>query len=485
MNAQAQPRGGFISRQVALGFLAVSVVAVVMCAMLLSIIDDVSDLVAGMRHDETSIQQGLDLATSVRDLALEMERAMSEGASASLDGYDASRRQALASIAALESRLPKAEHHRLSDLARHIEQLHGGFGALRAAQVAGEDVSVRRLALIERTRTAGLLGDALARAASHQMMHAHVQATDSTRLGLIIGVLCIALVLCLSVVFTLRLRRVVVQPLLTLGQAARLVGQGDFSSRVGLEGRGELADLGQAFDAMADELARREKSILQSERMAAIGQLAAGIAHELNNPIGIIRGYLKTMSPEEDAEMLREELAILDEEAGHCQRIAHDLLAYARADQLDIAPVAMGAMLAEVARRFVESDASRGVSVEVEVESGIAMADHDRVRQVVLNLLTNAAQASQEGAAIELKGEVRADHYAFEVRDRGPGVAVEDRPRVFEPFFTRRRDGSGLGLAVCEGIIKGHRGQISLRPNGDRGTIFEVRLPTQVEESAT
>jgi signal transduction histidine kinase len=316
------------------------------------------------------------------------------------------------------------------------------------------------------------------------MTHAHVLATDATHLGLVGGGVCVLLVLGLSFGFTLRLRRAVLSPLRELSEAARRIGRGELDIRVGDVGRGELLELSHAFDRMANELRAREARLVQSERMAAIGQLAAGVAHELNNPIGIIRGYLKTMTPDADPETLREELAILDEEAAQCQRIAEDLLAYARTSELTLTSLELRPFLEETVRRFRESPAGHRVTLDVDVQEARLEADAPRLRQVVLNLLTNAAQACPEGARTLLRGRPEGEMCVIEVDDEGPGIAVADRARVFEPFYSKRPGGTGLGLAVCAGIVEAHHGAIRVEDKDGPGALFQLRLPlTQAEAS--
>lgn len=477
----------FIAQQMAFGFGAVSVVAVGMCAMLLSIIYDVSGLVESMRHDETSIRQGLSLATSVRELSIHIAHTVIEADNSHLDHYEDFRDRVGTQIQRLSSRVPAEERFRLEALGGKTQRMHDLLmeSALPAARRGGLE-EVRRVHRKIETlgKEAAEHADALAHVTTSQMAHAHVLATNSTRLGLLGGGLCAALIVILSVGFTLRLRAVVLKPLLTLTRAARRFGSGSFEERVGRAGKGELAALGDAFDHMADELARREARVVQSERMAAIGQLAAGVAHELNNPIGIIRGYLKTMSPEEDSETLRDELAILDEEAGHCQRIADDLLSYARTGELSIDRVPMTEFLHETAKRFRSGNGSSGAHVEVSATDVIIEADGARLRQVVLNLLANADQASPPNAVVLLRGQLAGDQYQIEVEDAGPGVAPEDRTQIFEPFFSKRRGGSGLGLAVCQGIVRAHGGTIGVVEERAPGTVVRVNLPEKHTRSS-
>ena len=474
----------FIGRQLAFGFGSVSIVAIAMCAMLVFVIQEVAGLVESMRHDESSIRQGMELSTGVRELSIYIARTVIEGDESQLDRYAQARDQVRSRIQSLAARIRPDERSQLESLAATTQRMHELLigSALPAVQHHDRDAARDAHRELERLgEAAARKADVLAAATTRQMAHAHDHATRSTHFGLLGGGLCALFIVALSVAFTLRLRSVVLRPLELLTDAALRYGRGDFAFRVGEVGKGELAAVGDAFSRMADELARREARLLHNERMAAIGQLAAGIAHELNNPIGIIRGYLKTMSPDEDAETLSEELSILDEEAGHCQRIADDLLSYARADQLSFEPIYMRTFLRETARRYgVAVDAA---PVEVQAEEAVVEADSARLRQVVLNLLNNAGQASPKGEPVTIFGSVRGGAYQLEVVDSGPGVSPVDAQRVFEPFFSKKKGGSGLGLAVCQGIVQAHGGTIEVagapgNPDGPRvGAVFRLQLP--------
>jgi signal transduction histidine kinase len=229
---------------------------------------------------------------------------------------------------------------------------------------------------------------------------------------------------------------------------------------------------------MAEELQAREARLIETERMAAIGQLAAGVAHEINNPIQVIRGYLKTMGPDTPPEVLGEELNILDEEASACQRIAEDLVAFARAPELRRDEIDMERLLCESVRRFGETSEGSDQPVHLTAERGHALADGGRLRQVIRNLLVNAACFSKTDQPIEVIGRPwEVDGYEVSVSDMGPGIPPEDRSKIFEPFFTTRAGGSGLGLSVCMSIVRAHGGTISVDNNSPGGATFRVRIP--------
>jgi signal transduction histidine kinase len=287
------------------------------------------------------------------------------------------------------------------------------------------------------------------------------------------------LVVLLSVLYTARLRRSLLTPLASLVSAAGRFGQGEFSTRVGRIGEGELQAVADACDHMAVELQAREQRLLATERMAVIGQFAAGIAHELNNPIGVIRGYLKTMQPTQPADMLREELQILDEEAAACQRIAEDLLAFAAPRGLELELMQVDVLLRTAVQRFVDSGEARGHEISVASSRSELLADAGRLRQVIFNLLRNAVQASPAGSTIEVGGDIAPDEkfYILSVADGGPGVPDDDKLRIFEPFFSKHNGGSGLGLAVCHGIVAAHGGRITVEDRSGPGAVLRVYLP--------
>lgn len=473
----------FIARQLALGFGSVAVVSILMCAMLVAVIHDVAGTVDEMRHDETSIREGRQLATSVRELSIHVAHTIIDGDGSHVDHYGEWQSRVASHIERLAPSVPAAEQGRLDSLraaTTAIDELLRA-SALPAAR-AGNTTEVRRIhhELEALGEAAAEDADVIAQSVASHMAHAHDRATDTTQLGLLGGGLCVLLVLALAIGFTARLRASVLKPLIVLTDGARRVGGGDFKTRVGNVGPGELGTVGVAFDTMADELLARESRLVRQERMAAIGQLAAGVAHELNNPIGIIRGYLKTMVPDGDVEVLGEELAILDEEAAQCQRIAHDLLSYARAGELDIEPVDMVELLNSAKARFSEMPAGENRSVEVEADECTLGLDSGRFGQVLLNLLSNAAEASPPEAPIFLVGTTSPGSYSVEVRDAGIGIEKSARERIFEPFFSKRRGGTGLGLAVCLGIVRAHDGTIQVADTlSGVGTVIQVILPTK------
>ena len=476
-----------IARRLAVSFALVSIVAVAMCGMLIALIGQVSGLVAHMQTNETAIRESLVFATSMREQYIHQAHWIIEQDPHHLEHYEEWVEGVQLGGRALEALVPERERWRVAQVledSRALDELFKDF--IVPAVNRGDRTSVVKYhkQADELSQRATKQADFIARSVEQRMAMDHTSATLLTRAGLLTGATCVFLVLSLSVVFTVRLRRAVLNPLEVLSSAARRFGSGDFGSRVGPVGEGELRAVATAFDRMAEELEAREQRLIESERMAAIGQLAAGVDHEVNNPIQVIRGYLKTMTPDAPPNVLEEELRILDEEASACQRIAEDLVAFARAPELHRDQVEMERLLSESVRRFGETPGGSSQSVHLTAEPGEALADAGRLRQVIRNLLVNAAHFSEPDEPIEVTGRRAGEQgYEISISDTGPGIAPEDRGRIFEPFFTKRSGGSGLGLAVCMGIVRAHGGTISVENNPDRGATFRVRIPDSTIDS--
>ncbi len=482
MNSDTHKPRNVIARRLVVGFGSVSIVAVAMGALLISLIGQVSSMVSDMRGDEAIIKESLTLALAVREQYMHQAHWLIERDDEHLEHSNESLEHIMRGVDVLRPLLAPSKHNRLDAVASDCQLLEALFrDIIRPAAKRGD------MALVARehhhaqqvSQRAGEHADAIARAGEMKMASSHVLATQATRLGLLGGISCIVLVLALSAWHTVRLRQLVLKPLTVLAQAARRFGTGDFGLRLGTTGDGELQAVAEAFDRMAEELEVRERRVVSSERMAAVGQLAAGVAHEINNPIGIIRGYLKTMGPETTPASFQEELAILDEEAAACQRIAEDLVEFSRTPRLRLESAEMKSLLQETTRRFQESQDCQTAKVRVLAEPGDVFVDTGRIRQVLLNLLINAVQASTPKSEVIVVGRV-VDNEGYEVSisDRGSGVAPEDKARVFEPFFGKRKGGSGLGLAVCQGIVRAHGGTIDLENREGGGTTFRFLIPS-------
>jgi two-component system NtrC family sensor kinase len=326
------------------------------------------------------------------------------------------------------------------------------------------------------------------------------------------GLLYLAgLALLLVAVLWLGLRALVIRPIGRLAEATRAVAAGDFSQRVPEGRRDELGDLAAAFNRMVDELrARREEveelnrtleekvrqrteqvreaqdRLVHAEKMASIGTLAGGVAHEFNNLIGGILGSAGAALESGDPAETRESLEMIAKTARRATLITQNLLRFSRRSPGVRRGVALGAVLEECLALLEPDVAKRGVRVERRIGPVREVtADPDELHQVFLNLMVNALQAMERGGVLTVA--LRADGGAVvaEVRDTGPGIPAEDLKRVFEPFFTTKgppgggnAGGTGLGLFVAYGIVERHGGELRLESRVGEGTTAIVRLPS-------
>jgi signal transduction histidine kinase/iron only hydrogenase large subunit-like protein len=233
------------------------------------------------------------------------------------------------------------------------------------------------------------------------------------------------------------------------------------------------------------ELAETREALLHSERLASMGQLAAGIAHELNNPLGVVLMYSHLLKDEKgEDEKLQEDLSMITEQADRCKKIVAGLLHFARQNKVELTSVDVRDL---VDRALKGNVAPAGVTVEVThaIERDEAMLDRDQMVQVLTNLIGNAYAAMANGGTLSINTSNTEGQLKIRVSDTGTGMSKSILDKVFEPFFTTKEVGmgTGLGLAVTYGIVKMHSGDISVASNDDpaagpTGTTFTVSLPT-------
>ncbi len=233
-----------------------------------------------------------------------------------------------------------------------------------------------------------------------------------------------------------------------------------------------------------EDLARAQTALMHSERLASMGQLAAGIAHEVNNPLGVVLMYahllLESLEP---SSALRADVALIAEQADRCKKTVAGLLDFARQQRVARQPLDVVALVTHVARAMPPPD---GITVRVEpaLTDRVAEWDRDQITQVLVNLVGNGFDAMPDGGELTIRCEEVDDRVALVVRDQGVGIPREHRAKVFEPFFTTKSigKGTGLGLAVAYGIVKMHGGDLTLRSNHDpaqgaTGSEFRCVLP--------
>ena len=324
---------------------------------------------------------------------------------------------------------------------------------------------------------------------------------DTTTL-LIAGLCAAALAAALWV--TASQYRSVMVPLQRLRRGVRSLAAGEFDRRVEPGGSREFAELAEEFNRMAVELNGfyrqleekvREKSreLVRSERLASVGFLAAGVAHEINNPLNVITGYaeltlkrLRALDGDPAADDAAKSLQIIRDEAFRCKETTEKLLSLARGGNDAREPLSLAAVAREVAAmtRGLKSYRDRKVRLEFDDADALeVVANANEMKQVLLNLAINALQAVAPGIGeVVVEGRREGAWVEVSVTDNGRGIAPELLKHVFEPFYTDKRGagepGTGLGLSITHAIVEAHGGRITAESAGvGRGSRFTVQLP--------
>jgi len=240
------------------------------------------------------------------------------------------------------------------------------------------------------------------------------------------------------------------------------------------------------------ELAEARDAMVRQEKLATVGRLSAGVAHEIGNPLAALLGYLEILKAMPEAGPLAGYLERMEREGKRIDRIVRDLLDFARPSRAAAPhPVELAPLLEQTLRLVRGQRRFRDVAIEAAVATGVppALADEHHLQQVLVNLLVNAADAMGGAGRIEIAAAAEGDAIVLTVRDHGPGIAPADLPRLFDPFFTTKDPGAGtgLGLSICHALVESFGGTIAAGNHPDGGARFTLRLPVvevAEEESA-
>ena len=290
----------------------------------------------------------------------------------------------------------------------------------------------------------------------------------------------------------------VTRPLRELRDSVEAVGRGDFTRRVRVRGHDECGELAIVFNQMTGNLqqsrAQLEKTVetlkntqaqlIQSEKLSAVGEFVAGVAHELNNPLTAVMGFSELLKYDNADVNHRRHLDMIFKSAQRCQKIVQSLLSFARRQQPERKPVSVNSLIEAVLE--IVSYPLRTSNIEVVTKLDprlpVVLADGHQIQQVLLNIVNNARQAiesHQPGGRIKISTEACGLNVRIIIQDNGPGISGENLRRIFDPFFTTKEvgKGTGLGLSLCYGIIKEHGGNITPMSQPGEGAAFVVDLP--------
>ena len=232
---------------------------------------------------------------------------------------------------------------------------------------------------------------------------------------------------------------------------------------------------------------RNDAKQIRSEKLEALGTMAAGMAHEIKNPLSSIKVLSRLLSDRFDDEEYRKRfLEIMPKEISRMDRIVESMLGYVRASDLKVEKVDLKNLLEESMEFMEEQFKSRKIKVSVKAKGDLKIsADTQKLFQMLLNLLQNAACAMEEGGELKIDisriKNVSGDMAELVIADNGCGISKEDLKNIFDPFFTTRYGGTGLGLTVVHGIIESHGGSIDVESKEGTGTVFTIKIPSSQE----
>lgn len=249
-----------------------------------------------------------------------------------------------------------------------------------------------------------------------------------------------------------------------------------------------LHNMVRQLEISNEKLSTMRQALKQSEKLAHMGQLSAGIAHELNNPLGVVIMYSNILLEECGYENpMKEDLKLIAEQAGRCKKIVAGLLNFARKNQVNHQEVDVRDLVSHSLESLIIPGNIK-VVVEDRMTSPQAMLDMEQMTQVITNLVKNALDAMPRGGEVKIKLDDSPGDISITISDTGTGIKEEFRSKIFEPFFTTKGlgHGTGLGLATAYGVVKMHKGQITLESNDDSskgptGTSFRIVLPRKKE----
>jgi two-component system NtrC family sensor kinase len=307
------------------------------------------------------------------------------------------------------------------------------------------------------------------------------------------GLLCIVAAGGLALFLGKQMTKLIVQPLQHIVDYTQSIAAGHYACCEDANDPVEIRAVNKAICHMLEVLEKRERQLIQSEKMAAVGTLVAGVAHELNNPLSNASTSAQILLEElqevnlQESEFLIEMAAQIDEETDRARNIIRSLLEFAHDREMRPKELALSAFVTDTCK-LVKGDLPDTIDFRTEIShDGAFFADKRHLQQALINILRNAAQALDGAGEILLKAGIAPEEHqiVIEIRDNGPGISAMDVEKIFDPFYTTKDvgKGSGLGLAVTREIITKHGGEITVESEQGKGAAFFIRLPMKLAES--
>jgi two-component system NtrC family sensor kinase len=467
------------SRRLALAFGALVALIAAASAVAFAGSAQVHAGLAETKRREEGVRLSLELASAVRDQYAHQAHTIIIGDASHLGFYREARETVARLTRALRQAAERPEERALVDsIEQESLRLDGIFRErIVPAVLRGEREDVQaehaRAQLVV-TRIQDLTQALVSRfEAQIRTVRARSEALERRARLVHLALLVAAPLLALAV--SVAISRSIAVPVARLEEGAARIASGDLDARIEVRGAPELESLARRFNDMTAAVKEHQDRLVESEKLAGIGRLAAGVAHEINNPLGVILGYAKLLRKRCDGSMA-EDLSVIEDEALRAKEIVDGLLDLSRPLPAGAEPVDLRALSDEVVSRLGEARLLDGVRVSVD-GSGSAPGHAEKLRQVLVNLVRNAAEAAGSGGQVEVRVAERDGTAEVAVEDSGPGIPPERRARLFEPFFTTKPRGTGLGLAVSRAIARAHGGDLAADAARAGGARFALRLP--------
>jgi signal transduction histidine kinase len=293
---------------------------------------------------------------------------------------------------------------------------------------------------------------------------------DDTTLQIIIALnIFIASTLAIKYIITKSISR----PLLKLRKTTHKIAEGEFI-KAEIKGNDEISDLGKDIDRMSGDLEKLNREIIMSERLSSIGNLSSRLAHDLRNPLSVIKNsmeILKLRLNDNMDERVNHQLSMVGRAVSRMSHQIEDVLDFVNIADLK---VQSNSIITVLESAVLSTDIPKSVKINLPKNSATALCDPYRLEVVFSNLLKNACQAVENNGEITLRIIDKNDDVFIEIEDSGPGILETNVEKIFEPLFTTKQTGTGLGLASCKSIIEKHGGTISAR---NKPTVFTVQIP--------
>lgn len=283
----------------------------------------------------------------------------------------------------------------------------------------------------------------------------------------------------------------ILRSLRAIERLAKSISEGNFNKIEGIKSNDEFGSVITAINSMSEELKHREEQIIQSKKLASLGILTAGVAHELTNPLNNISMIAQTYAELYDKLSREERLEFMnkvDEETGRMKEIIKNLLDFSKPKEPNLKDADINTVIQKSFKLVQNMIELSNIDAKLNLEDGLphVFIDEHQIQQVIVNLITNAVQAMSAGGKLFIASRMgrNRDYVEITVMDTGKGIPPEFLPHIFDPFFTTKREGgTGLGLSVSYGIIKNHNGDIKVESKVGVGTTFTIKLPIAHKEA--